>query len=128
MSGNRTRTVLRTAPIALVMTLGFTLSACDHTLSQIPKCDDADAKESVRKVIEENPNQQAKLKVLDLDNIKEVSYDAAKPQRNCSGTVTLNTGEQNILYKFWFSSDKTVLVRVDPDTGGDQSDGDNNGQ
>ncbi len=127
MSGNTARICLRAVPAALVMSLGFTLSACDQTLSEIPKCDDANAKESVRKVIEENPNQQAKLKMLDLANIKEVSYDEKKPERQCSGTVTLNTGEQNILYRFWFSSDKTVLVQVEP-AGGDDQSGDSNGQ
>lgn len=127
MSGNTARICLRAVPVALVMSLGFTLSACDQTLTEIPKCDDANAKESVRKVIEENPNQQAKLKMLDLTNIKEVSYDEAKPERKCSATVTLNTGDENILFRFWFSSDKTVLVQVEPDSGDDQSD-DSNGQ
>ncbi len=122
MSGRGIR-IVRAVPIALAMSLGFTLSACDQKLTEIPKCDDADARESVRKVIEENPNQQAKLKMLDLTNIKEVAYDEAKPERQCSATVTLNTGEENILYRFWFASDKTVLVQVDPDTGDD-----NNGQ
>ena len=81
----------------------------------IPTCDSSDAQELVKGAIEKNPSANlTTLRLLSLDQTKELSYDQEKPERVCTGRATLNSGEEQIQYRMYRHSkdDSNLFVWV----------------
>ena len=83
----------------------------------IPLCNSSDARILINNVLENNTSAGvAKLELLDLTQIREVSSDAENQTRSCHATATTNIGITSITYRMWLSSDKkTILIKIDED-------------
>lgn len=107
--------------IALVGILGVINAASDlrggsKRITEIPKCDSENAKSAIQNAIEKNASANTNtLKMLDLADIKEVSFDPAAV-RWCQAQLTTNAGSQKVRYRLWLGGPKksAVLTEVKP--------------
>ena len=77
-----------------------------------PVCDASATRELVRQVIEgADDNRQVTRRLLALDQIRELSFDAEKQDRTCVGSAVLNAGERRILWRLYVRGDR-ILVNV----------------
>lgn len=82
--------------------------------SLAPKCDDNLTRDALRSAIEHNAiSNIATLRLLDLNTIRQISFDPIKLERWCAATFVLNSGQQMREYRLWPNSDKTgFLVEI----------------
>lgn len=67
--------------------------------SEMVTCDSYEAREAIVDAIENNSTSNiATLRLLDLQNIEEVSYNAETRTRRCSATFVLNSGRESSAY------------------------------
>ncbi|WP_298957260.1 hypothetical protein [uncultured Methylobacterium sp.] len=77
-----------------------------------PTCGAAASRELVRRAIEDADDRaQVHRRLLALDEIREVSFDAARQDRMCAGTAVLNAGERRIVWRLYRRGDG-ILVNV----------------
>jgi hypothetical protein len=50
------------------------------------------------------------LRLLDMSDIKELSFDAARRERTCSARLVLNSGTRGYVYRLWPTSDGTSFL------------------
>jgi len=68
-------------------------------ISEMVTCDSSEARQALTNAIENNATSNiATLRLLDLQNIQEVSYDPAARTRRCSATFVLNSGRESSGY------------------------------
>ena len=82
----------------------------------VPKCDDRVAIAALKDVFQHNAmSKLVSLRLLDVSDVTQLSFDPNRPERSCNALFALNTGEQRKQYRIWLSSDKTSpLVEVLP--------------
>lgn len=86
-------------------------SAPALTLTELPTCDSADAKNLLTNALEHNAVERlVSVKVLDIATIKEQSSDPQQPTRSCTAEVTLNWGDERIGYSMRLNSDRTSVI------------------
>ena len=67
--------------------------------AEMVKCDSYEAREALVDAIEQNATRNiATLRLLDLQNVQEVSYDAETRTRRCNATFVLNSGRESSGY------------------------------
>ncbi|WP_246687904.1 MULTISPECIES: hypothetical protein [unclassified Methylobacterium] len=77
-----------------------------------PTCDARSTRDLVRRAIEgADDNRQVNRKLLALDEIRELSFDADKRDRLCTGTAVLNSGERAIVWRL-YARGGSILVNV----------------
>ena len=77
--------------------------------ASVPTCSSSSAKGVVKNAIERNA-AGANLRLLELKDTKEISFDAAKPERLCGGVAVLNSGDEAIRYRLWLTADKKMVL------------------
>ncbi len=76
-----------------------------------PSCNAPSTRELVRKTIEEaDDNRQVNRKLLMLDDVRELSFDAAKRDRSCAGTAALNSGDRAITWRMYVRGDNVFMT------------------
>ncbi|GAB6843696.1 hypothetical protein HNR00_001222 [Methylorubrum rhodinum] len=79
---------------------------------EFPSCTSHTSRELVRQVVENGPNSKlTNIELLDLHEIEERASDPKVPERYCSGTLTLNSGERFILWRL-HQRNNNVFVEV----------------
>ncbi|GJE42185.1 SHOCT domain-containing protein [Methylobacterium soli] len=67
-----------------------------------PTCDASTTRELVRQAIEQGPNARLmNMKLLSLDEVEQLSYDARTNERYCMAIATLNAGERGINWRLY---------------------------
>ncbi|GEP07615.1 SHOCT domain-containing protein [Methylobacterium oxalidis] len=83
-----------------------------RTSTGFPTCTASTTRELVRRAIEEGADSRlTRMKLLALDEIEEVSYDAKAPERYCTAVATLNAGERGITWRL-YQRGGTLLIDV----------------
>ena len=77
--------------------------------ASVPACNSSSAKGVVKNAIERNA-AGANLRLLELKDTKEISFDASKPERLCGGVAVLNSGDEAIRYRLWLTADKRMIL------------------
>lgn len=78
----------------------------------LPTCESNAARELVRQAIEDADDRlQVHRRLLALDQIRQVSFDAAAQDRTCIGSAVLNSGERQILWRLYVR-DNHILASV----------------
>jgi len=107
--------------IALVGIIGMIDAVSDlgggsKGITEIPKCDSQIARNAVQNAIEKNASANTNtLKMLDLADITEVTYDPATV-RWCQAQLTTNAASQKVRYRLWLGGPKknAVFTEVRP--------------
>lgn len=119
--GGKTKTKKRwpwwvRVPLALVgLTVGgiYLLDALSGNPKGVPQCGEAIARELMKNAIEQNASANtATLRLLDLTDVKELSFSADKKERVCTGTAFLNSGKARVNYRIWITSNNRLLIDV----------------
>ena len=74
-----------------------------------PTCDASASRELVRQAIENaDDSRYVTRRLLTLDQVRELSYDAGSSNRYCSGMAVLNAGERQIVWRLYARGDSIV--------------------
>ncbi len=78
----------------------------------VPMCESSASRDLVRRAIEgADDNRLVNRRLLTLDRIQELSFDAAAQDRACSGSAVLNSGERFIVWRLYRRGDQ-ILASV----------------
>lgn len=81
-------------------------------VGSLPTCEAGASRELVRRAIEDADDRgQVHRRLLALDQIRELSFDAEQQDRTCVGSAVLNLGERRILWRIYVR-DNRILTSV----------------
>jgi len=72
-------------------------------------CDAGGARELVRQAIVNADDGRQVTRLLALDGVRELSFNASRRDRSCTGTAVLNTGQRQIYWRMYARGDSVVV-------------------
>jgi hypothetical protein len=98
--------------LPLVLAVLWVIWPREGMVAGLPTCEAHASRELVRRAIEDADDRpQVHRRLLALDQIHQVSFDAGLQDRTCMGSAVLNSGERQILWRLYVR-DNHILASV----------------